>query len=206
MTTRKHAFYGILALVSLLGLGVTQSARANLITNGDFETPVVVSPFGFEYRIGSSIDNWIIGTSNRGVIQFNDTYRPVDAGLQSVQIETLGDVIYQSFVTSVGTLYHVSFDLSAYDSNGGVIGVSVGGLFIDFTGVDASYMSYGFDFTALSNMTTLTFRNDGINGIQFPHFDNVVVNAAGVPDAGSTLSLLSLASLGLVALRRKLRC
>jgi len=33
MTTRKHAFYGILALVSLLGLGITQSARANLITN-----------------------------------------------------------------------------------------------------------------------------------------------------------------------------
>ena len=28
---RKHAFYGILALVSLLGLGMTQSARANFI-------------------------------------------------------------------------------------------------------------------------------------------------------------------------------
>jgi hypothetical protein len=38
MTTRKHAFYGILALVSLLGLGITQSARADLITNGGFET------------------------------------------------------------------------------------------------------------------------------------------------------------------------
>ena len=31
MTTRKHAVYGILALVSLLGLGITQSARANYI-------------------------------------------------------------------------------------------------------------------------------------------------------------------------------
>jgi VPDSG-CTERM motif len=39
MTTKKHAFYGILALVSLLGLGITQSAKATeLITNGDFET------------------------------------------------------------------------------------------------------------------------------------------------------------------------
>ena len=38
MTTKKHAFYGILALVSLLGLGITQSARANLVTNGGFET------------------------------------------------------------------------------------------------------------------------------------------------------------------------
>jgi hypothetical protein len=32
------------------------------------------------------------------------------------------------------------------------------------------------------------------------------IGPAGVPDTGSTLSLLSLASLGLVALRRKLRC
>ena len=39
MTTKKHAFYGILAMVSLLGLGITQSAKATeLITNGDFET------------------------------------------------------------------------------------------------------------------------------------------------------------------------
>ena len=38
MTTRKHAFYGILALVSLLTLGITQSARANLIINCEFET------------------------------------------------------------------------------------------------------------------------------------------------------------------------
>ena len=32
------------------------------------------------------------------------------------------------------------------------------------------------------------------------------IGPAGVPDTGSTLSLLSFASLGLVALRRKLRC
>ena len=32
-SVRKHAFYGILALVSLLGLAMTQSARANLVTN-----------------------------------------------------------------------------------------------------------------------------------------------------------------------------
>jgi hypothetical protein len=38
MTTTKYVFYGILALVGLLGLGITQSARANLINNGDFET------------------------------------------------------------------------------------------------------------------------------------------------------------------------
>jgi len=34
----------------------------------------------------------------------------------------------------------------------------------------------------------------------------VSVNPTGVPDAGSTLPLLGFASLGLVALRRKLSC
>jgi hypothetical protein len=36
-------FYGILALVSLLGMGITQSARANLITNGHFERHMFLS-------------------------------------------------------------------------------------------------------------------------------------------------------------------
>jgi hypothetical protein len=36
---KKHAFYGILAMASLLGLDMTQSAKANqLIANGGFET------------------------------------------------------------------------------------------------------------------------------------------------------------------------
>ena len=60
---------------------------------------------------------------------------------------------------SVGYLISRLFDLSAYDSHGGVIGVSVGGMFIILQKKTASYMSYGFDFTALSNMTTLTFRS-----------------------------------------------
>ncbi len=48
--------------------------------------------------------------------------------------------------------------------------------------------------------------SDGNLGTWF--LDDVSVNPAGVgvPDAGSTLPLLSFASLGLVALRRKLRC
>src|ERR1041385_7840213 len=47
MTTRKHAFYGILALVSLVGLGITQSARANfIVTINQVGTDVVVTGSG----------------------------------------------------------------------------------------------------------------------------------------------------------------
>jgi VPDSG-CTERM motif len=36
--------------------------------------------------------------------------------------------------------------------------------------------------------------------------DSFTLQIGSVPDAGSTLPLLGLASLGLIALRRKLRC
>jgi len=45
-------------------------------------------------------------------------------------------------------------------------------------------------------------------GHSLDYFDlnGSITAPAGVPDAGSTLSLLGFASLGLVALRRKLGC
>jgi hypothetical protein len=50
-------------------------------------------------------------------------------------------------------------------------------------------------------MTTLEF--DGRNAPWFDYLDDVSVT---VPDAGSTLPLLSFALLGVAMLRRKLRC
>src|SRR4026209_366584 len=46
MTTRKHAVYGIVALVSLLGLGITQSARAYSVTLQQVGSNVVASGSG----------------------------------------------------------------------------------------------------------------------------------------------------------------
>ena len=37
-------------------------------------------------------------------------------------------------------------------------------------------------------------------------YDDVSINPAGVPDGGSTVSLLGCALLGVTVLRRKLRC
>ena len=61
MTTKKHAFYGILALVSLLALGITQSAKASqLITNGNFETGNFAGWSEFDQAGGSG--SWFIST------------------------------------------------------------------------------------------------------------------------------------------------
>jgi hypothetical protein len=48
--------------------------------------------------------------------------------------------------------------------------------------------------------------NTGFGGTGASHNFRVTGSPAGVPDTGTTVSLLGFASLGLVALRRKLRC
>ena len=68
------------------------------------------------------------------------------------------------------------------------------------------YTELTFTETASTASTALLFQFGQHDGAWF--LDDVSVNPAGVgvPDAGSTLPLLSFASLGLAALRRKLRC
>jgi hypothetical protein len=45
MTTKKHAVYGILALVSLLGLGMTQSAKATPVLGAGFSGDTIFARF-----------------------------------------------------------------------------------------------------------------------------------------------------------------
>ena len=69
MTTRKHAFYGILALVSLLGLGITQSARANFIaTINQVGNDVVTTGSGTIDLFGLTFIGTGSGTS--GIVPF----------------------------------------------------------------------------------------------------------------------------------------
>jgi hypothetical protein len=69
------------------------------------------------------------------------------------------------------------------------------------------YTEFSFNVTASSASSDLEFLFKGgqLNPTTF-YLDDVSVNPAGVPDGGSTVSLLCCASLGLVALRRKLGC
>jgi len=57
----------------------------------------------------------------------------------------------------------------------------------------------------LSPATQLQFQFSSIFGNVF-YLDDISVTTAGVPDAGSTVSLLGLALFGVAVLRRKLRC
>jgi VPDSG-CTERM motif len=65
------------------------------------------------------------------------------------------------------------------------------------------YTQYTFNVTASNASTALRFSFGG-RGQQF--LDDISVTPAGVPDGGSTVSLLGCALLGVAVLRRKLRC
>ena len=183
MTTRKHAFYGILALVSLLALGITQSARANLITNGGFES--------------GDFTGW--QTSGTPTVQ--STF-PHSGSFQAV-FQVPGS-ISQPLATTAGQSYTVDFWAAVLNGTAS-IDVVWGGLsvFSHVFPVGANYAEFTFNVTASSASTLLTFDIVPASGV---FLDDVSVNPASVPDSGSTLSLLGFASLGLVALRRKLRC
>ena len=70
----------------------------------------------------------------------------------------------------------------------------------------AGYTEFTFNVTASSASTDLSFVYS--NGSDILFLDDISVNPAGVgvPDGGSTVSLLGCALLGLAALRRKLGC
>jgi protein with PEP-CTERM/exosortase system signal len=121
-------------------------------------------------------------------------------------------LLSQSVATTPGASYTIDFFLARSGDANGILNVSWGGsTILSITNQSAfGYTHYTFTVTASTASTTLLFdfRNDITNRLNRWLLDDVSVNPAGVgvPDGGSTVSLLGFASLGLVALRRKLSC
>jgi len=123
------------------------------------------------------------------------------------------DTISQTFATTVGAFYTLTFFYQVGTSEGvqnafDVLwnGTSVGSPFPNLN-ANPGFGTFTYTLQATGVLTTLEFkgRNSGGGG-GFDFLDDVSVELATVPDSGSTLSLLGFASLGLAALRRKLSC
>lgn len=192
---------------------VTPVQAANLIQNGSFETATVSpNPGNFiTLNAGSTvITGW---TVSLGSIDYMGTLWQASNGSRSLDLEGLfgSGAIQQTFNTTIGATYRVTFDLAGNPAGGSAIKqmrVRTGGSSADFsfdtTGKSFSNMGWvskSWDFTANSTTTTLEFV--GLtNSIAGPALDNVSVIA--VPEPSSMLGLLSLGVLGISsALKRQ---
>ncbi len=181
---------GILALFGLLTVGIAQSAKANLIVNGGFET--------------GAFDGWT-QTGNTNFTFVNGEPRPGSSGNNAAWFGASGSRggILQLVATTAGATYDFDFWLRNTGSyseahvfwNGSEI------LTLIDPG-DFDYTHYQFTETAMGTSTEIKFLFE--NNPSWYRLDDV--NVSGVPDTGSTFSLLGSALLGLAVLRRKLSC
>ena len=182
--------------MSLLGLGITQSARANLITNGGFET--------------GDFSGWMVSGTDNDVVGSVPFISPHSGNYQAL-FGFANNSITQNVATTPGSSYVVDFWLAAkvYAQVPGSVSVNWGGSTI-FSHLFSSglygYTEYTFTVNALSPTTALQFQFSNPQFSNTFYLDDVSVNPASVPDGGSAVSLFGFAVLGVAVLRRKLRC
>ncbi len=199
MIMRKHVFYGILALVSLLGLGITQSARANVIaTINQVGTSVVGTGSGTVDLAGLTFvgSGSLAAGVNPSIAAFNAGSGPFDV-YSGVSGPTSFGIGGPSFPASSSTGNPVSIFGQAGElrlPQGYLTGGPLSGT---FTFNNATFAGLG--------VTPGTYVWTWGTGVHADSF-TLQIGPAGVPDAGSTLPLLSFALLGVAALRRKLSC
>ena len=181
----------LLALTAVAALSFAHPARANLITNPGFET--------------GDFTGWT--TSGAGASVVGTFVFPPHSGSFQAHITT-GSSITQTLVTMATQSYTISFWLASPSGFAGdSFAVQWGGSTI-FTepAQPLPYTEFTFTETASSASTALQFLGIGSHNTTDWLLDDVSVTPAGVPDGGSTVSLLGCALLGVAVLRRKLRC
>ncbi len=194
---------------------VTGVAYANLLTNGSFEdgnwsgtggsNGTSNGSWGHVSAGSSKITGWTVG--GEGVDWHNGVEMPNPYGKYVVDLNggRAGSVtqgsISQSFATTVGESYQLSFYLSnpyGYSSSSPLLRVDIAGNTYQFApSSNKDWVKETIDFTAVSSTTTLSFSSLNGSGYWGPVIDNVSINTALQP---ATVSEPSILLLGLVSL------
>jgi VPDSG-CTERM motif/Carbohydrate binding domain len=184
-----------LMFTAVAALSIAYPAKANLITNGGFETGDFTG-WTLTGGSGTTVQGTLFGISpHSGNFQAVPSASPPPHSVS----------LAQTLATTPGATYTVDFWVATLGS-ASTMSVEWGGttVFSHLFPSDSSYTEVTFNVTASTASTDLAFIFGGIFNLWF--FDDVSVNptAVGVPDGGTTVSLLGFALLGLAALRRKL--
>jgi hypothetical protein len=189
-----------LCAIPLALLVATHFASANLVTNPGFETGTFSGWTQTPAASGSAFNVGNTGPGTGGTGSFIAFFGATG---------TLNDAISQSFATMPGSLYTLSFFFNLTGPSGSASNDFR--VFFDntlvFSRTDINSGFSTFTFPVLTNSSSTALRFEGRNAGGTTFFDDISVEptiAAAVPDSGSTLAMLSLASLGLASLRRKL--
>ena len=217
-------FFTRARLASIGLLAFAGSASANLVVNGDFESPEIPSSSPELYAVGESLDGWsVFGPGRADVAVLNGPFTQLgltfthQSGVQSLDLTGLSNTtagVSQSIATVPGVAYDLSFYVGNVQSSG-IWGTSstVRVLLNGASFATASYAGgptdalgwerFSYQFVATASSTALAFVNldgptDNVNQID-------AVSVTVVPEP-ATAALLLCGMAAVMALRgRKAR-
>lgn len=197
-------------VVGLACLCLTPVARANLVANGDFETPSVPAVPGYVCYANSTIDNWTSSGAQHGscyIQQSTGPFGPAFSGSQYMYVNDFGVAgtkVEQQLALVGGTTYRLTF------AEGGVPGFSpVAGLAVTLGTFEAviaprdgnsAWEVFSYDYTPLMSGPALLAFASTTSG--YVTIDNVTVVAVPEPQTYALL-LAGLAGLALATKRRR---
>ena len=207
------------------------SARANLITNGSFETPLAPVGGFTNYPTGSTaITGWTVTGPEASIV--NGTYSPgggftfpAEDGIQWLDLTGDGSNVFEGVKQTVSTVSGTSYDLSFYVGNisGGpwgttstaevqINGASVATETNSTSSSTLAWQKFTIPFTATSASTTIEFDNRDPIGDNSNGLDNIDIEVApaATPEPGSIVLLgsgfLGLAGFAQWRFSRSTRC
>lgn len=207
--------------LSLLFVGAVRQAKADLVVNGGFETPVVTGFYYNIYSAGQSFTGWTIGQGS--VALLTDQYNPGHSDLpyqgnQALQLASTqggNGSIYQDLATMPGTTYTLSFAFASnpFAAENVSMDVAWGGATIaslsaapshDLT--NSGWVVESFSVTAAATTTRLEFTNvTPVADAAGPQIDAVQVQVSAVPEPSSLVTgMIGLALAGGIVLTKRL--
>jgi choice-of-anchor C domain-containing protein len=181
---------------------------ANLISNGSFENSSSnIGDNGSLSNGSTTLTNWVVTNE----IDYLGSYWSASNGSRSLDLNgSSAGGIQQTFTTTIGATYNVSFDLAGNPDNAILkqLEVSAGSYSQNFSfdnsgksTTNMGWLTKNFSFVANSSSTTLQFSSL-IGGSWGPALDNVIVSSA-VPEPLTILGAVTAAGFG-AGFKRKL--